>query len=139
MIAYDTDVLTDLLYGKPDVVARAAAVPVAEQMVPVVVAEEILRGRLDLVRRAEAGKARMTLEAAYELLRQAFLDLRQMNILPYTADADTHFSLWRGQKLKVKTHDLRIAAIAFAHGATLVSRNRRDYELVPGLALELWV
>lgn len=138
MIAYDTDVLTDLLYGNPEIVARAAVIPVAEQTVPVVVAEELLRGRLDLVRRAEMGKVKMTLETAYSLLRESFLDLRQMNILPYTAEADAQFNEWRRQKLKVATHDLRIAAIAIAHGATLVSRNRRDFALVPGLAIDVW-
>ena len=35
-------------------------------------------------------------------------------------------------------HDLRIAAICVAQGARLISRNRRDFERVPGLAVEFW-
>ncbi len=35
--------------------------------------------------------------------------------------------------------DLRIAAIAIEHAATLVTRNRRDFERIDELAIEDWV
>jgi predicted nucleic acid-binding protein len=40
--------------------------------------------------------------------------------------------------LQVATHDLRIAAICVDHRATLVSRNRRDFDRVPELAVGYW-
>ena len=41
-------------------------------------------------------------------------------------------------KLGVSGNDLRIAAIALEHGATVITRNVRDFELIPGLATEDW-
>jgi predicted nucleic acid-binding protein len=47
MIAFDTDVLTEILLGNAIFAQRASAIPLAEQSLPVVVIEEIMRGRLN--------------------------------------------------------------------------------------------
>jgi tRNA(fMet)-specific endonuclease VapC len=41
-------------------------------------------------------------------------------------------------KLGVRTNDLRIAAIALGNSAIVVTRNRVDFERVPGLQVENW-
>lgn len=138
MTAFDTDVLTAILLGNAPLVARAAAIPVYQQAVPVIVIEEVIRGRLNVIRQAEAGKAKINLESAYELFRETFNKTRRLQILPYTAVAQSLYQQWRQQGVRVATHDLRIAAICVAHGARLVSRNRRDFERVPGLMAEFW-
>jgi hypothetical protein len=43
--------------------------------VPVIVIEEIIRGRLNVIRQAEAGKARISLERAYELFEETLATL----------------------------------------------------------------
>lgn len=138
MIAFDTDVLNELLRGNPNYARRVTAVPLDQQFVPIVVVEEILRGRLNMVRRSEAGKTTMTIERAYELFEESVKDAQRLRILSYSADAQQQFQAWRQQKIRVATHDLRIAATCVAHGARLVSRNRRDFELIPGLSVDFW-
>src|SRR5438093_420150 len=130
MNAFDTDVLTEILAGDPGFVQRAAAIPLSEQAVPIIVIEEIVRGRLNVIRQAEAGKAKVSLERAYELLEQTLRDLRNVNVLSYTAQAEALYQQWRQQKVRVPTHDLRIAALCVSHSAKLISRNRRDFERV---------
>ncbi|MGH9840223.1 MAG: type II toxin-antitoxin system VapC family toxin [Blastocatellia bacterium] len=138
MIAFDTDVLTEILMGNAPFVSRAATIPVHEQAVPVIAIEEIIRGRLNVIRQAEAGKSKISLERAYELFQETFSDARRLQILSYTSSAESLYQQWRQQGVRVPTHDLRIAAICAAQGAKLISRNRRDFERIPGLTAEFW-
>lgn len=138
MTAFDTDVLTDIAKRVPQVLTRAAAVPPDQRFVPVVVAEEVLRGQLASVRAAQSGGGRVTLERAYAYLEETLRALKDAQLLSYTNTADALFIAWRAAKLKVGVQDLRIAAICLAHGAKLITRNARDYAQVPGLNLEVW-
>jgi tRNA(fMet)-specific endonuclease VapC len=138
MIAFDTDILTEILLGNPAITERVKSIPANEQAVPIIVIEEILRGRMNTIRQAEAGKAKVSLDRAYELFQRSLNDLRQVNVLPYSPQADAQFEQWRQQKIRVSAHDLRIAAICVAHSAKLVTRNRQDYQQIPDLDVEFW-
>jgi len=138
MKAFDTDILTEILAGNPAYAARLANVPLADQAVPIVAVEEILRGRLNTIRQAEAGKTRVTVEQAYSLFEQTLNDVAQLTVLSFTPPAQQLVKEWRKKKIRGSTHDLRIAAICVVRPATLVTRNRRDFEQIPGLSVELW-
>jgi len=122
MIAFDTDVLTEILLGNATFVQRATAISVREQAVPVIVAEEIMRGRLNVIRQAEAGRANVSIARAYELFEETFRDFRRLHILSHTPQAEALYQRWRQQGIRLATHDLRIAATCVAHTAKLISR-----------------
>jgi tRNA(fMet)-specific endonuclease VapC len=136
MTAFDTNIVSNLFV--PAVAARVAAVPVAEQYVPIVVAEEVLRGQLATIRAAQAGRGKVTVEKAYSFLEETLTALRSFQTLSYTAAADALVRNWQAIKIRVGIQDLRIAAISIAHGAKLATRNARDFAQIPGLNLEVW-
>ena len=138
MRAFDTDVLTDLLDGRVDYWQRLADIPARLQAIPVIVVEEVLRGRLNFIRQAQTARKRSKLTEAYHLFERSFADLRTQQILAYDDAADEVFGRWRKQGIQTPTNDLRIAAICVSQQATLVSRNRKDFEELSGLTVEFW-
>ena len=138
MKAFDTDILTEILAGNPAYAERIANVPVEEQAAPIITVEEVIRGRLNIIRQAEAAKARISIEQAYFLFEQTLNDIRELKILSFTKEAEELLKEWRKMKIRGSTHDLRIAASCVANSATLVTRNRPHFQKVPRLAVEIW-
>jgi tRNA(fMet)-specific endonuclease VapC len=59
-------------------------------------------------------------------------------VLAFEQRSYQQFTTLRQQKIRIGTQELRIAAITLTIGATLVTRNRRDFAQVPGLTLADW-
>ena len=63
-------------------------------------------------------------------------------IIPFDADSARHYGRIRqqlgSQGNLIGDRDLMIAATSLAHHATLVTRNMREFQRVPGLRLESW-
>jgi tRNA(fMet)-specific endonuclease VapC len=112
--ALDSDTTTLLLRGHPAVCQRAAEVDPEQLSVTIITVEEILTGWYTQIRRA------------------------RIRILPMDAPALQRFHEFRKGKYRVGSNDLKMAAIAQRHGATLVTRNLRDFKRLPGLKLEDW-
>jgi tRNA(fMet)-specific endonuclease VapC len=138
MIAHDADILTLLMRGDPICLQNASLTPADEQSITIVTAEEILRGRLHAIRQAQAGKGTLTVDETYRRFERTLVDLRALAILSYSAQAEALVQAWRQQKIKVGISDMRIAATCIANTAKLISRNRRDFDLMPGLTVEYW-
>src|SRR5262249_34683397 len=103
--------------------------------VTIVTVEEQLRGWLAVIHRASTPER---LIAAYASLHRAVTYFARVNLLDYSVDAASHFAALRGQRVRIGTQDLRIAAMALAVGGTSIPRNRRDFQQVSGLLLEDW-
>jgi tRNA(fMet)-specific endonuclease VapC len=88
-----------------------------------------------MVRKA---KNRQQLARAYDRLATSVSLLAGLRILRYSETAIDRFHDLSKAKLHVRANDLRIAAIALEHHATVVTRNVRDFAVVPGLTVEDW-
>jgi tRNA(fMet)-specific endonuclease VapC len=117
------------------IVQRLAEKPPTQVFVTIVTVEEQLRGWLAVIRRSSTPER---LIAAYTSLHRTVIYFARVNILDYGEDASNYFAALRDQRLRIGTQDLRIASIALAVGAIVVTRNRRDFQQVPGLVLEDW-
>lgn len=131
MLALDTNTISYYFRGDPAVVPRLQATPPTQLAVPAIVAYELRYGLLRLP--PEAGRSRL---AALDTL------LAAMHALPFDAACAQTAAALRANLEALGTpigpHDLLIAATALRHGATLVTRNTREFSRVAGLALVDW-
>jgi tRNA(fMet)-specific endonuclease VapC len=135
LFVFDTDTLSLFRGGHPEVVRRVLACPPRQRAVTIITVEEILSGWYALVRKAKTPEQT---EAAYERLASAVELLGTLRVLRLTVAAVERFEALKVQRLNIGAMDLRIAAIALEHDATVVTRNRRDYDRVPELRIEDW-
>jgi len=75
---------------------------------------------------------------AYQMFQQILADFAGSQVIPFDRAAADLFDSLRGQRIRVATLDLRIAAIAMARDLTLLTRNLADFRQVPGLRAENW-
>jgi tRNA(fMet)-specific endonuclease VapC len=134
----DTDTLTHLHAGRPQVVAHLATLSDPDVGTTIITKIELLRGRFDFVLKAATSSD--LLRAQQLLLRTEEL-LAQIVIVPLDAAATLQFERLQTLKgvRKIGRADLLIASIALARQATLVTRNLRHFRHVPGLHLTNWV
>jgi tRNA(fMet)-specific endonuclease VapC len=131
----DSDILSLLQSGHPQVSERAAKCSPGELAVSVITVEEQIRGWFTLVRRA---KKPPQIAFAYQQLADRVSDLSRTRILPYTERAIAIYHLMKKAKLRIDANDLRIAAITMEHSGIVVTRNVRDFREIPGVSYEDW-
>jgi tRNA(fMet)-specific endonuclease VapC len=74
----------------------------------------------------------------YTLMAQVLQHFTVAPVLPFDEPAATVFAACVAQRVRVRTMDLRIAAIALARGLVVLTRNASDFGHVPGLEMEDW-
>jgi tRNA(fMet)-specific endonuclease VapC len=131
----DTDTTTLLLRGHVRVCERAAQVGGEQLALTIVTVEEILTGWYSQIRRAKKDEQVLR---AYRALQEAVEFLGRIRILPMDEGALQRFHQLRQRKKHPGTNDVKIAAIVQFQDATLVTRNLRDFKLIPDLKLEDW-
>jgi tRNA(fMet)-specific endonuclease VapC len=134
----DTDHLTIAEQDTPEgfnLGRRLAEVPPDEVAVTIVTYEEQMRGWLAYLARARTLEQQV---AAYRRLRLHVERYRRIPLMDFDDQAATEFARLRSARIRIGTMDLKIAAIALANEATLLSRNLADFGKISGLRVEDW-
>ncbi len=97
--------------------------------------EEQMRGWLAYIAKARSIEQQVM---AYEFLKEFVKGYCEINIVKFDNDVALVFERLRRSRIRIGTMDLKIAAIASANEALLLSRNLKDFEQVPNLRVEDW-
>jgi tRNA(fMet)-specific endonuclease VapC len=97
--------------------------------------EEQMRGWMAYM--AKARRIEQQLEA-YKRLKKHLDNYWKIEVLDFDSRAAQHFEHLIRNRIRIGTMDLKIAAIVLSRGATLLTRNQKDFGQVPGLRFEDW-
>ena len=103
----------------------------------IVTFEEQIRGRLAQGAASKAATAEAGV-AFYARLNGTLRFYHNIAVWQYTQEAALNYERLRSAKLRVGTQDLKIAGIALATGATLLTRNAKDFAQIPALLIQDW-
>jgi tRNA(fMet)-specific endonuclease VapC len=131
----DTDTLQLFQDGNPKVAARVRELGPGNLAITAITIDEQLSGWYAELRKAKTPER---LAWAYRRLAETVRFLRRVEIVDFDENAIARCEQFKKLKLNVRKMDLRIAATVLECNATLVTRNRRDFERVPGLRVEDW-
>ena len=130
--------MSALRYGGADALTlslRLSAISEEEIVTCIVVYEEQMRGWMARSARAQTSDA---WKLSYEALANNTKIYCGMNVLGFDDNAIGKFEELKKARLQIGTQDLKIASIALANEATVLTRNLRHFGKVPGLRVEDW-
>ena len=85
-------------------------------------------------------RARTWAEVArgYSMFEQILRDFAAAQVLSFDGVPAQLFDQLRAKRVRIPTMDLRIASVDLANRMTVLTRNLRDFQQVPGLPVEDW-
>jgi tRNA(fMet)-specific endonuclease VapC len=140
VILLDTDHLNILQVGRGPQYDRLAAHMDASAdthfATTIITYEEHMRGWLASIRRA--GDVAQQIRP-YDQLIALIRFFQAWEIVGLSTVAVDHFNDLRKQRVRIGTLDLKIASIALANHATLLTANTRDFDKVASLRTKDWL
>jgi tRNA(fMet)-specific endonuclease VapC len=131
----DTDIFSLFLQNDPNVVRSVVAHLSNPMAVSIVTVQEVWDGWAAAIAQAKTADR---LAATYARLTETINELRNWSVVTFPVGAVARYNSLKKQKLNVAGNDLRIASIALEIGATVVTRNSRDFSRIPGVVIEDW-
>ena len=138
MYLLDTDHLSVMERGGTEGMrlrGRLRSLATDEIAATVVSYEEQTRGWITYIARARTPDAQV---AAYGYLQRHLQVYCAIPLVAFDVTAATILQQLQQQRIRVGTMDLKIASIALANEAILLSRNVADFDRIPGLRVEDW-
>ena len=117
-------------------IAKKLALHPGALFITVITVEEVMRGWLALL---ASKKDRSEEIGVYRRIKRSTEMFAQWDILEWDEDALTIFERLRKLRLKMSTADMKIASIALAHDAILLTQNINDFANVPSLRVANWL
>jgi tRNA(fMet)-specific endonuclease VapC len=138
VILLDTDHVSVLRMAGGDrrsrLLARIALATDERIAIPVIAVEETMRGWLSAIAKERQARRQVF---AYRELANMFRFFAAFEIAYFEDSAADQFD--QLSRIRIGTSDRKIAAIALVNSGLLLTGNRRDYELIPGLRFENWM
>lgn len=140
MLILDTNHVDVLKYAGPRCdLLRARLLPVHDQVVTTIITvQENIEGWL-----AKINDSRTPIADSvryYRKLEDLVNFYSAWTILPFNEQAAQEFSRLKGLRLRgVRVNDLKIAAIALCHGATVLTADTNHFERIAGLDVQNWL
>jgi len=139
VILLDTDHMSILEWGDDEsssvLRTRLAASDDPKIATTIISYEEQMRGWMAVLSRARTIESQVH---AYQRLAEHLENYRLIPVQQFDEPSAEVFTKLRRDRIRIGTMDLRIASIAIANEALLLSRNVADFEKVPGLRFENW-
>lgn len=138
MYLLDTDHLSALQRGgeaAQRLLTRLANARTSEIAATIVSYEEQTRGWLSCMAKARSKESEV---AAYSQLKKHLENYCAIPLIDFDARAATEFQRLKKTYPRLGSMDLKIAAIAIANNATLLTRNLSDFGQIADLHIEDW-
>jgi tRNA(fMet)-specific endonuclease VapC len=139
MFILDTDHMSALEWGSgaagQRLIARLNTLAESEAATTIITFEEQMRGWLSALAQSRSLNEQVE---AYRRLKRLLDNYLKIQVLEFDAQAAAEFQRLKQARLRLGTMDLKIAAIALAHRATLLTRNLKDFSRVPELKVADW-
>jgi tRNA(fMet)-specific endonuclease VapC len=131
---FDTDHLN--FYGRNNsAIMRRLLSANARLITTAINLEEQMKGRLAQIAEAQDEMMKLT---AYQRLVETVMFLSEFIILQYSAKSYNIYEKLRKEYICVGNQDLRIASITLANNGILLTKNKQNFNKIPGLIIEDW-
>ena len=138
MSLFDTDHMSLSEHGGIEyerIKARLRAVPPDDVATTIISYEEQTRGWLARIAQMAMPEHQISV---YSELKRQLRNYCDIAVVEFDTKAAAEFKRLRQEGIRIGTMDLKIAAIALANNATVITRNTRDFSRVLNLKFEDW-